>query len=198
MSFSQKGVVVANICVDLEDRSFLTPSAPMGGVVLPDPGYGLLMGKAVPEESAILNAARKIAGARNPTIFPGPLVLWKSTPDSIRMAGAVLRLAQAGSMKIIPMADYRPKYPKINPEEEINPSHPNLTIWHNRIDLCLFVGVHCHYSNIALKIIRGGTDCFTIALCSYAGDDESHLTIRDLTPETVDRLASCVTTMKKG
>ena len=88
--------------MDLEDRSFLTPSAPMGGVVLPDPGYGLLMGKAVPEESAILNAARKIAGARNPTIFPGPLVLWTSTPDSVRMAGAVLRLAQAGSGKTTP------------------------------------------------------------------------------------------------
>ncbi len=184
--------------MDLEERSFLTPSAPMGGVVLPDHGHGLLMGDVVPEERAIEAAARKIAGSRNPTIFPGPLVLWKSTSDSVRMAKAVLELARAGDMKIIPMADYRPKYPKINPEEEINPSHPNLTIWHNRIDVCLFVGVHCHYSNIALKIIRGGTDCFTIALCSYAGDDEAHLTIRDLTPETVERLAASVARMKKG
>jgi len=189
---------VANRCLNLEDRSFLTPSAPMDGIILPDSGHGLVMGGVVAEERAIEEAARKIAGAKNPTIFPGPLVLWKSTPDSVRMAEAVVRLAHAGAMKIIPMADYRPKYPKINPEEEINPSHPNLTIWHNKIDVCLFVGVHCHYSNIALKIIRGGTSCYTIALCSYAGDDEAHLTIRDLTPGTVDRIATEVARMRKG
>jgi hypothetical protein len=40
---------------------------------------------------------------------------------------------------LIPMPDYRPKYPKINPEIEINPNHPNLTIWHNKIDACMFV-----------------------------------------------------------
>lgn len=178
------------------ERSFLTPSAPIEGVVLPDSGQSLFEGRIVPEEEALHAAARKIVQAKNPTIFPGPLVLWKSTPDSVRMAGAVLRLAHAGKMNLIPMADYRPKYPKINPETEINPSHPNLTIWHNRIDVCLFVGVHCHYSNIALKIIRGGTDCFTIALCSYAGDDEAHLTIRDLTPDTVLKLAGIVEKMK--
>jgi len=189
---------VNSLCLELEDRSFLTPSAPMGGVLLPDSGHGLVMGRIVAEESAIEEAARKIVGAKNPTVFPGPLVLWKSTPDSVRMAEAVSRLARAGGMKVIPMADYRPKYPKINPEEEINPSHPNLTIWHNKIDVCLFVGVHCHYSNIALKIIRGGSSCYTIALCSYAGDDEAHLTIRDLTPETVDRIAAAVGRMKKN
>jgi hypothetical protein len=193
-----EGVPMSKYQVLVGDRSFLTPSAAIRGVVLPDSGQGLLSGEIVSEEEALLAAAQKIVQAKNPTLFPGPLVLWRSTLDSVRMAGAVLKLAHAGNMNLIPMADYRPKYPKINPELEINPSHPNLTIWHNRIDVCMFVGVHCHYSNIALKIIRGGTDCFTIALCSYAGDDEAHLTIRDLTPEKVEKLAGIVAAIKKG
>ena len=172
-----------------DDRSFMTLSVTSRGLVLPDPGHALLLGDTVSEEEALSDLAQRIRLARNPTIFPGPLVLWKKTPDSAQMAAAVKRLSVVSGMTLIPMADYRPKYPKINAETEINPSHPNLTIWHNKIDLCLFVGVHCHYANIALKIIRGGTDCFTVALCSYAGDDEAHLAIRDLTPQTVLRLA---------
>ena len=95
------------------------------------------------------------------------------------------------------MADYRPKYPKIVAEHEINPNHPNLTIWKNKIDVCLFVGVHCHQSNIALKIIRGGTDCFTIALCTFNGDDEAHVTIRDLTADTIQRIVDSVHRQKR-
>lgn len=173
-------------------RSFLTPSASLAGVVLPDPGQGLIQGHIEDETTTLDEAARKIVEAKNPTLFPGPLVLWKWNKESSRMAKAIKNLAHVAKMNIIPMADYRPKYPKIDPELEINPNHPNLTIWHNKIDVCLFVGVHCHYSNIALKIIRGGTDCYTIALCSFAGDEEAHLTIRDLTPETIDRLAEHV------
>ena len=71
---------------------------------------------------------------------------------------------------LIPMPDYRPKYPKINPEVEINPNHPNLTIWHNKIDCCMFIGVHCHQANLSLKIIRGGTSCYTVAQCAPRPD----------------------------
>ena len=187
---------MAQALLSLDDRSFLTPSVTSRGVVLPDPGNALLMGDSVPEGKALTDLYDRIRHAKNPVLFPGPLVLWRKTPDSPAMAAAVKRLSAVSGMKIIPMADYRPKYPKINPETEINPSHPNLTIWHNKIDLCIFVGVHCHYANIALKIIRGGTSCFTVALCSYAGDDEAHLTIRDLTPEKVLSLAEIFA--KKG
>ena len=187
---------MAQALLSLDDRSFLTPSVTSRGVVLPDSGNALLMGNSVPEGKALTDLYDRIRHAKNPELFPGPLVLWRKTPDSPAMATAVKRLSAVSGMKIIPMADYRPKYPKINPETEINPSHPNLTIWHNKIDLCIFVGVHCHYANIALKIIRGGTSCFTVALCSYAGDDEAHLTIRDLTPEKVQSLAEIFA--KKG
>lgn len=168
------------------------------GVVAPSRGEGLVMGRIVPEQRAIEEAARRLLQAKNPTIFPGPLVLWAWNEQAQREARAVKALAKAIPARIIPMADYRPKYPKIIPEREINPNHPNLTIWQNKIDVCLFVGVHCHQSNIALKIIRGGTSCFTIALCTFNGDDEAHVTIRDLTDQTILRIVKAVEDVKKS
>ncbi len=178
-------------------EGYLPPAVSSCGVVLPSKGEGLVLGKIVPEQQAIEEAARRLLAAKNPTIFPGPLVLWAWNEQAKQEAKVVKALAEAVPAKIIPMADYRPKYPKINPEREINPNHPNLTIWKNKIDVCLFVGVHCHQSNIALKIIRGGTDCFTIALCTFNGDDEAHLTIRDLTAVTIQRIVDAVEQLKR-
>lgn len=52
---------------------------------------------------------------------------------------------------IIPMPDDHPKYPKIDPEEMINPNHPNFTIWGSRIEVALFIGIHCHYADLASR-----------------------------------------------
>jgi hypothetical protein len=177
-------------------EGFLPPSVSTLGVIGASPGQGLVLGRRVPMEEAIEEVARRLLQAKNPTIFPGPLVLWAWNEQAKREAKAVKALAEAVPAKLIPMADYRPKYPKIFPEREINPNHPNLTIWHNKIDVCMFVGVHCHQSNIALKIIRGGTNCFTIALCTFSGDDEAHLTIRDLTAEKIWQIVEAVTRLK--
>lgn len=178
-------------------EGYLPPAVSSRGIVLPSKGEGLVLGRIVPEQQAIDEAAKRLVSAKNPTIFPGPLVLWAWNEQSQREAKVVKALAEAVPAKLIPMADYRPKYPKIIAEREINPNHPNLTIWKNNIDVCLFVGVHCHQSNIALKIIRGGTDCFTIALCTFNGDDEAHLTIRDLTADTIQRIVDAVIRLKR-
>jgi hypothetical protein len=82
----------------------------------------------------------------------------------------------ARKMLTSPMPDYRPKYPKIDPEEVIN---PNLTIWGNKIEACIFIGVHCHYANLNLKMIRAGTNCLTMAICAEQGHEDAMLTIRD-------------------
>jgi hypothetical protein len=177
-------------------EAFLPPAAAMMGVVQADPGDSLVEGVIVSEEKAIETAARKLLGAKVPAIFPGPLVLWNWCDRASAEAKAVKVLADSIPARIIPMADYRPKYPKINPEVEINPNHPNLTIWHNKIDVCLFVGVHCHQANIALKMIRGGTSCYTIALCTFSGDDEANITIRDLTAQKILALAEAVSKLK--
>ena len=168
----------------------------MMGIVLPDPGQGHIEGRLVSEDEAIEEAARKLSAAKVPTFFPGPLVLWKWNEKSAKMAKAIKRAAVEGGINIIPMSDYRPKYPKIDPETEINPNHPNLTIWHNKIDVCLFVGVHCHQANLALKIIRGGTSCYTLAFCSFAGHEDANLSVRDTGPEKFELLTDFIKKMR--
>lgn len=178
-------------------EAFLPPAAASRGIVLPDPGQAHIEGRIVDEDEAVEYAARKILGAKVPTIFPGPLVLWKWNEKAAKKAKALRRLADTAPMRLIPMADYRPKYPKIDPEIEINPNHPNLTIWHNRIDVCIFVGVHCHQANLALKIIRGGTDCYTIAYCAQAGHEDACLSLRDIGVDTINNLTDTIERLKK-
>ena len=179
---------------------FLPPAAANMGVRLPDPGQAILHGHLVSQETAFEEAARQFLLAKVPTIFPGPLVLWAWSESAAQKARAVRHLYETikscvmphQRAMLIPMPDYRPKYPKINPELEINPNHPNLTIWHNRIDVGLFVGVHCHQANLTLKIVRGGTSCYTMALCAQAGHEDAMLSFRDITAHTIYRLAETV------
>ncbi len=173
-------------------EGYLPPPAALMGVVLPNKGEALVEGRIVLEGDAMRIIAQKLLSAKNPTIFPGPLILWAWNERAVEKAEAVKEMAEAVGAKIIPMPDYRPKYPMINPEEEINPNHPNLTIWHNKIDVCVFVGVHCHYANIALKIIRGGTDCYTIALCGNYGHEDAMISLRDVHAEEVRKLTELI------
>ncbi len=178
-------------------EAFLPPAAASMGIVLPDPGEAHIEGRIVPEEEAYEYAARKFLEAKVPTIFPGPLVLWRWNEKAAEKAAAIRQLAEAIPARLIPMADYRPKYPKIEPAVEINPNHPNLTIWHNNIDVCIFVGVHCHQANLALKIIRGGTDCYTMAMCAQAGHEDACLSFRDASVEKIMKLKEAVEKLKK-
>ncbi len=184
---------------------FLPPSASSMGIRLPDPGQAHIHGTIVPEEEAMEQAAREFLSAKVPTIFPGPLVLWAWNEKAAKKAKAIRHLyetikecvdSKIQQAMLIPMPDYRPKYPKINPEIEINPNHPNLTIWHNKIDACMFVGVHCHQANLSLKIIRGGTNCYTVAMCAQAGHEDAMLSFRDATAEKIGRLADWVKKLK--
>ena len=89
-------------------EAFLPPAAATMGNILPDPGEAHIGGKIVPEEEAYEHAARKILGAKVPTIFPGPLVLWKWNDHVAEKAKAIRELANEVPMRLIPMADYRP------------------------------------------------------------------------------------------
>jgi hypothetical protein len=170
---------------------FLPPSAAQLGVMVPDPGQGLMYGILEPnEEKVIEEMASKMLTGPNATIFPGPLVLWAWNEHAVEKAKAVLEIAaQIPDVLIIPMPDYRPKYPTINPEEVINPNHPNLTIWGNKIEACIFIGVHCHYANLTLKMIRAGTNCLTMAICAEQGHEDAMLTIRDADKAKLQRVA---------
>jgi hypothetical protein len=178
-------------------EGYLPPAAASMGVVLPGKGEALVEGITTPADEAMSEIARKLLGAKNPVFFPGPLILWAWKEGVAEKARAIKELAEAVGAKIIPMPDYRPKYPMINPAIEINPNHPNLTIWHNKIDVCVFVGVHCHFANVALKIIRGGTDCYTIALCGEMGHEDAVITLRDVGLADIKKLTEVVTAMKE-
>lgn len=179
-------------------EAYLPPPAALMGIDVPPENSSLIEGEIVPEKIAMKKIAEKILSAKNPTIFPGPLVLWAHSHTASQKAKLIKKLSVEAGMKIIPMPDYRPKYPMINPAVEINPNHPNLTIWHNKIDVCIFVGVHCHQANIALKLIRGGTNCYTIALCAECGHEDAMITLRDTTVEKLEELIKIVKKVKKG
>lgn len=104
---------------------FHPPSAAQLGVDLPDPGQGLYYGLLEPNEEVVIEEmARKMLTSPNATIFPGPLLLWAWNDHAVEKAKATLEIAaQIPEVMIIPMPDYRPKYPKIDPEEVINPNH---------------------------------------------------------------------------
>lgn len=176
---------------------YLPPAAAGQGVCLPERGEAFIEGECVPLEAGIKHIAKRLLEAKNPTFFPGPLLLWRTTEYALERGKLVREIAKEINAKIIPMPDYRPKYPMINPAVEINPNHPNLTIWHNKIDVGIFIGVHCHQANIALKIIRGGTNCYTIALCAEEGHEEANASLRDTDNNTLKRLLAEVRELKK-
>jgi hypothetical protein len=172
-------------------QGFHPPSAAELGVLTPEEGYGLKFGHVVEEERAMEAMARTMFTRKNATIFPGPMVLWAWNDHAADKAKAVLELAaQIPEVLIIPMPDYRPKYPKVEPEEAINPNHPNLTIWGNKIEACIFVGVHCHYANLTLKMIRAGTNCWTSAICAEQGHEDAMFTVRDSDATKIRRVAA--------
>ncbi|MBS3973542.1 MAG: carbon monoxide dehydrogenase [Actinobacteria bacterium] len=177
-------------------EGYLPPAAVLHGVRMPEVGEAIVEGECVPVEVAVRLMASKLVSAKNPTFFPGPLLLWKTTEYALERGRLIREIAAEVNAKVIPMPDYRPKYPMINPEVEINPNHPNLTIWHNKIDVGVFIGVHCHQANLALKIIRGGTDCFTMALCAEDGHEEANASLRDANNDALKMVLSAVRELK--
>ena len=172
-------------------QGFHPPSAAELGVLTPDKGKGLKFGHVVAEELAMEAMAHAMLTRKNATIFPGPMVLWNWNDHAADKARAVLELAaQLPDVLVIPMPDYRPKYPKVEPEEVINPNHPNLTIWGNKIEACIFIGVHCHYANLTLKMIRAGTNCWTSAICAEQGHEDAMFTVRDSDATKIRRVAA--------
>ena len=111
---------------------FLPPAAASMGIRLPDPGQAHIHGTIVQEEQAMEAAAKQLLGAKVPTIFPGPLVLWAWNEKAAKKAKAIRHLyetikesvSSSQQAMLIPMPDYRPKYPKINPKLKSIPIIP--------------------------------------------------------------------------
>ncbi|MBI1823016.1 MAG: 2-oxoglutarate:ferredoxin oxidoreductase [Nitrospirae bacterium] len=180
-------------------EGILPPAAAYMGVLLPEEGQGLLEGDLVNEEKAMEAGAIAMLTRKNPTLFPGPLIVWGWDAHTNEKAKIVLEIAQEiPGVRIIPMPDYRPIYPKIDPEAVINPCHPNLTILHNKIEACVLVGVHCHYANVTLKMIRAGTNCYTIALCAAAGHEDAMMSVPNCDREKLIKFRNALRRVKKN
>lgn len=173
----------------------LPPSAAAMGIIPPEAGSGfhLVEGEIVKEEKALEILAEKLLTRRNPTFFPGPLLLWGWNEETKHLAKLSLALAaEVPGMNIIPMPDYRPIYPKIDPEAVMNPCHPNLTIQHNKIHVCIFIGVHCHFANITLKMIRANTNCYTLCICPHDCHEDALISIRDMDGPMIEKITAAV------
>jgi len=184
--------------IDVGPVGYMPQSAPMMGVELSPEGKALLYGNIVSEDEAMKDAAKALLTMDNPTIFPGPMVLWDWKDDVADKSAAILELAsEIPNCKIIPMPDYRPKYPKIDVKAEINPNHPNLTILDNKIKACIFIGVHCHYANLSLRMIRAGTACYTVAMCAEMGHEEAMASLRDVHAEDILKFRDVIVEVRK-
>jgi len=97
------------------------PVASYDGVLTPPAGKGMLLTEIVDEDVAMREIARVMLTKENATIFPGPQVLYAWNDEAKVKATLIKEMADVLGAKMIPMYDYRPKYPKIDPEVEINP-----------------------------------------------------------------------------
>ena len=80
-------------------------------------------------------------------------------------------------------------------EEVINPDHPNLTIWANEIEVALFIGGHCHDANLALRMVRAGTNCLTIAFRHDIHED-AMLSVQDFDVRQMDHIIEVFRTVR--
>jgi hypothetical protein len=186
--------------LELGPIGLLPPSAAALGIFQPEQGSGmdLVEGEHVPTDEAINKAAREILTRRNPTLFPGPMIVWGWNEETDHKADLAMDLVkEVPGMNVITMPDYRPIYPKIDPETVINPCHPNLTINHNKIESCILIGIHCHFANITLKMIRANTNCYTMAFCAYDGHEDALISLRDLDGSKLIKVTEAVRKAKK-
>ncbi|MBS3873490.1 MAG: carbon monoxide dehydrogenase [Firmicutes bacterium] len=186
--------------VEKERNKYLDLLSPVPVLELshPEKGKALLNEKIVPEQEALREVARTLLLAKNPVIFaPGRILLWGWGEGSYEKAEALKVLAAEVGAEILPVMDVRPEYPKMRTATEINPYHVDLVIGHNKYDVAVFMGVECSYADVALKIIRDGTECYTVALCGHLGHVDASATFCHMGRDQIAELAAVVAEVKQ-
>ena len=59
------------------------------------------------------------------------------------------------------------------------------------------IGVHCHFANITLKMIRANTNCYTMAFCQYDGHEDAFVSLRDIDGEKIQKVTAAIRKLKK-
>lgn len=177
-------------------RELLSPE-PVSQMSHPEEGKALVEGELVPEEEALEKVAEKLLKAKKPVIFaPGRIILWTWEEGAPEKARVLRKLAAAIEAEILPVYDIRPAYPQMRTACEINPYHVDLVIGHNRYDVSVFVGIDCSYADVALKIIKDGTKCYTIALCGHKGHVDAMITLQSTGLPKLVKLIEIINKMK--
>lgn len=177
-------------------EELLSPE-PVLKVPHPAKGKALMEGKMVPEEEALQKIAEILLKAKKPVIFtPGRIILWTWEEGVPEKARVLRKLAAAIGAEILPIMDIRPDYPQMRTAVEINPYHGDLVIGHNKYDVAIFVAIICPYADVALKIIRDGTKCYTIALCGHDGHVDAMISLRDTGLQKLEKLIDIINKMK--
>ena len=74
----------------------------------------------------------------------------------------------------------------------------DLVIGHNKYDVVVFIGVECAYADVALKIIKDGTDIRTIALCAHKGHVDAKITLCKSGLDKLEALTALVNEAKNN
>ncbi len=64
------------------------------------------------------------------------------------------------------------------------------------IEVALFIGIYCHYTNLALRMVRAGTNCLTIAFCHDIHED-AMVSLQDLDVAKMDRVIAIFRKVRK-
>ncbi len=178
-------------------QALLSPE-PISKMSHPEKNKALLEDRMVPEALAMEKIAEQCLNAKKPVIFvPGRIILWTWEEGAPAKARVLRKLAEAIGAEILPIMDIRPGYPQARTAVEINPYHGDLVIGHNKYDVVLFVGVECAYADVALKLIKDGTDVTTIALCGHRGHVDATITLCQVGINTIENLITIINKAKE-
>ncbi|MBT9143521.1 MAG: hypothetical protein DDT29_01929 [Dehalococcoidia bacterium] len=179
-------------------QQLLSPEA-VSQMSHPEKGNSLVEDKVVTEEEALQKIAEVCLNAKKPVIIvPGRVILWTWEKGAPEKARVLRKLAKAIGAEILPIMDVRPNYPQMRTAVEINPYHGDLVIGHNKYDVAVFMAVDCPYADVALKIIKDGTDIFTVALCGKLGHVDASVTLCQAGLDRIEYLVEIINGMKEN
>jgi len=151
----------------------------------------------VDDDIALHEIALKALNAKKPVIVSSArIMMWSFEEGTWEKARVIRKLADAIGAEILPIFDIRPEFPTVKSAVEINPFHGDLVIEHNKYDVAIFCGIDCSYADVALKIIRAGSSCYTIALCGHMGHVDASITLRDATIDKLNKLVEIISEIK--
>jgi CO dehydrogenase/acetyl-CoA synthase epsilon subunit len=178
-------------------RELLSPE-PVSKMPHPEKYKALIGDRMVSEEEAFERIAEVCLNAKKPVIItPGRIILWTWEEGAPEKAKVLRKLAATIGAEILPIFDIRPDYPQMRTAVEINPYHGDLVIGHNRYDVVVFMGVDCPYADVALKVIKDGTDICTIALCGRIGHVDATITLCQTGLDKVEKLIEVINKAKE-